>query len=62
MGTIVPATSSNLGVPALGAAIITLPSENSELGALWRRYDARPCGSCARAKAAHSAWIAISAR
>jgi hypothetical protein len=42
MDTIVPATSSNLGAPALGAAIITLPSENSELGALWRRYDARP--------------------
>jgi hypothetical protein len=42
MDTIVPATSSNLGAPALGAAIITLPSANSELGALWRRYDARP--------------------
>ncbi|WP_022678035.1 hypothetical protein [Novosphingobium sp. B-7] len=42
METIVPATSSNLSAPALGAAIITLPSENSELGALWRRYDARP--------------------
>lgn len=42
MDTIVPATSSYLGAPTLGAAIITLPSENSELGALWRRYDARP--------------------
>ncbi len=42
MDTIVPATSSHLGAPALGAAIVTLPAENSELGALWRHYDARP--------------------
>ncbi|GHD03855.1 hypothetical protein [Novosphingobium pokkalii] len=42
MDTIVPATSSHLGAPALGAAIITLPGKNSELGGLWRRYDARP--------------------
>lgn len=42
MDTIVPATSSHLGASALGAAIITLPSENSELGALWRRYAAQP--------------------
>lgn len=42
METIVPATSSHLGAPSFGAAIITLPSGNSELGALWRRYDAQP--------------------
>lgn len=42
MDTIAPATSSNLGARSVGAAIIALPGENSELGALWRRYDARP--------------------
>lgn len=42
MDSIVPATSSRLGAAAPGAAIITLPGESSELGALWRRYDARP--------------------
>lgn len=42
MNTIVPATSRTLGAAAHGAAIITLPAENSELGALWRRNDARP--------------------
>ncbi|MBB3941449.1 hypothetical protein GGR39_003126 [Novosphingobium fluoreni] len=42
MDTIVPATSTGLGAALPGAAVITLPRENSELGALWRRYDARP--------------------
>ncbi|PZU07384.1 MAG: hypothetical protein DI606_16610 [Sphingobium sp.] len=42
MNTIVPTTSGTLGAASPGAAIITLPSENSELGTLWRRYDARP--------------------
>ncbi len=42
MDSIVPATSSCLGAAAPSAAIITLPGESSELGALWRRYDARP--------------------
>lgn len=42
MDNIVPATSAGLGAAAPSAAIITLPGESSELGALWRRYDARP--------------------
>jgi hypothetical protein len=42
MDTIVPATSRNLGAASPSAAIIALPGENSDLGALWRRYDARP--------------------
>ena len=42
MDNTVPATSAGLGATAPSAAIITLPGENSELGALWRRYDARP--------------------
>jgi hypothetical protein len=42
MDNTVPATSAGLGAASPSAAIITLPGENSELGALWRRYDARP--------------------
>jgi len=42
MDNTVPATSAGLGAAAPSAAIITLPVESSELGALWRRYDARP--------------------
>ncbi|MDE8652550.1 hypothetical protein [Novosphingobium album (ex Liu et al. 2023)] len=42
MDNTVPATSAGLGAGAPSAAIITLPAENSELGALWRRYDALP--------------------
>ncbi len=42
MDTIVPATSSGLGAIAPGAAVIALPGANSELGALWKRYDAPP--------------------
>jgi hypothetical protein len=42
MDTIVPAPSAGLATAPPSAAILTLPAENSELGALWRRYDARP--------------------
>jgi len=42
MDSIVPATSAGPRAVAPSAAIITLPGESSELGALWRRYDARP--------------------
>jgi hypothetical protein len=42
MDNTVPATSASLGAASPSAAVITLPGENSELGALWRRYDARP--------------------
>lgn len=42
MNSIVPATSAGPGAVAPSAAISTLPGKSSELGALWRRYDARP--------------------
>lgn len=42
MDNTVPATSAGLGAASQSAAFITLSAENSELGGLWRRYDARP--------------------
>jgi hypothetical protein len=42
MDNTVPATSADLGASPPSASIITLPGENSELGALWTRYDAHP--------------------
>ncbi|EIZ77113.1 hypothetical protein WSK_4319 [Novosphingobium sp. Rr 2-17] len=41
MDNIVPAPSAGLGTAPSSAAIITLLAENSDLGALWRRYDAQ---------------------
>jgi hypothetical protein len=42
MDNTVPATSAGLGTAPPSASVITRPGDNSELGALWRRYDARP--------------------